>query len=230
MGHHLLQGDLGLAAPSEFRQVVGDLVHERQPPLLDERPHRRTGQHLGLAEQQEQGLAGRRLFARLGPGVAIAAVERQLPVPRQRDLRARIAPFLDMLADQPVEVLQRLGGEAERRGVAGGQRIAVGHGGLLWRVCKRRYYMTGAFCGRGMRREPASGGSGWHCTAGGGTLAQPIARPQERPQPGSDREAAPKEQPPRKLSGKRTAGGRALWKAAGGSDRVPHRRSKPGCA
>src|SRR6266436_2407878 len=27
--------------------------------------------------------------------------------------------------------------------------------------------------------------------------------------------AAPKEQPPRKLSGKRTAGGRALWKAAG---------------
>ena len=28
---------------------------------------------------------------------------------------------------------------------------------------------------------------------------------------------APKEQPPRKLSGKRTAGGRALWKAAGRS-------------
>jgi hypothetical protein len=27
-------------------------------------------------------------------------------------------------------------------------------------------------------------------------------------------DAAPKEQPPRKLSGKRTAGGRALWKAA----------------
>jgi hypothetical protein len=40
--------------------------------------------------------------------------------------------------------------------------------------------------------------------------------------------AAPKEQPPRKLSGKRTAGGRALWKAAAG--RYPpaaHRRSKP---
>jgi hypothetical protein len=28
--------------------------------------------------------------------------------------------------------------------------------------------------------------------------------------------AAPKEQPPRKLSGKRTAGARALWKAADG--------------
>src|ERR1700751_6173743 len=28
--------------------------------------------------------------------------------------------------------------------------------------------------------------------------------------------AAPKEQPPRKLSGKRTAGGRALWKATAG--------------
>src|SRR3954462_1708065 len=31
--------------------------------------------------------------------------------------------------------------------------------------------------------------------------------------------AAPKEQPPRKLSGKRTAGARALWKAAGGTSR-----------
>src|SRR5437660_11820500 len=40
--------------------------------------------------------------------------------------------------------------------------------------------------------------------------------------------AAPKEQPPRKLSGKRTAGGRALWKAAGGLNLpAAHRRSKP---
>ena len=40
--------------------------------------------------------------------------------------------------------------------------------------------------------------------------------------------AAPKEQPPRKLSGKRTAGGRALWKAAAGFDApAAHRRSKP---
>ena len=31
--------------------------------------------------------------------------------------------------------------------------------------------------------------------------------------------AAPKEQPPRKLSGKRTAGARALWKAAVGQVR-----------
>jgi glycine cleavage system T protein (aminomethyltransferase) len=33
--------------------------------------------------------------------------------------------------------------------------------------------------------------------------------------------AAPKEQPPRKLSGKRTAGGRALWKAAAGNKLRP---------
>ena len=39
--------------------------------------------------------------------------------------------------------------------------------------------------------------------------------------------AAPKEQPPRKLSGKRTAGARALWKAAGGTVPAVHRRSKP---
>ena len=58
--HHLLQRDVAFAARGEFRQVVGDLVHEGQLALLDQRPYRGTGQHLGLAEQQEQGLVGRR--------------------------------------------------------------------------------------------------------------------------------------------------------------------------
>ncbi len=142
MGHHLMQGDLALAAPGEFRQMVGDLVHEREPAFLDQCPYRRAGQHLGLAEQQEQGVAAGRLATRLGLGVAIAAVERQLAVPRQRDLRARIATFLDMLADQPVEMLQRLGGKPQARGVAGGQRVVVGHGAFLKQSCERQCYMT----------------------------------------------------------------------------------------
>ena len=50
---------------------------------------------------------------RFGLGVAIGAEQRQLAVPRQRDLRAGIAALLDMLADQPVEMLERLLREAE---------------------------------------------------------------------------------------------------------------------
>ena len=50
--HHLVQGDLGFAARREFRQVVGDAVHEGQLALLDQRPHRRAGQHLGLVNSR----------------------------------------------------------------------------------------------------------------------------------------------------------------------------------
>jgi hypothetical protein len=42
-------------------------------------------------------------------------VERQLAVACQRDLRARIAALFDVLADQPVEVFERLKRRAERR-------------------------------------------------------------------------------------------------------------------
>ena len=77
---------------------------------------------------------------RLGLGVAIGAEQRQLAVPRQRDLRAGIAALLDVLPDQPIEMLQRRRGKAEARRVGGWQRIAVGHGCLL----------------RGIRREDAT--------------------------------------------------------------------------
>ena len=107
MRHDLVQCDLAFAALGEFGQMVGDPVHERELAFLDQRPYRRTGQNLGLAEQQEQCLAGRRLLARFGPGVAIGAEHRQLAVPRQGNLRARITALLDMLPDQPVEMLQR---------------------------------------------------------------------------------------------------------------------------
>ena len=55
--------------------------------------------------------------------------------------------------------------------------------------------------------------NGLAVSRGGAKQGVPYPRPQERSRQG----AAPKEQPPRKLSGERTAGGRALWKAAGGS-------------
>jgi hypothetical protein len=52
-------------------------------------------------------------------------------VPRQRDLRAGIAVFLDMLPDQPIEMLEWRRGKAEAGGIAGWQRIVVGQGCLL---------------------------------------------------------------------------------------------------
>ena len=127
MRHHLLQRDVGLAARGELRQVIGDLVHEGQLAFLDQRPHRRTGQHLGLAEQQEQVVVGRRHLGGFGLRVAIGAEQRKLAVPRERDLRAGIAAFLDVLLDQPIEMIERLRGEAETGGIAGRQRIVAWH-------------------------------------------------------------------------------------------------------
>ena len=151
MRHHLLQRDVGLAARGELRQVVGDLVHEGQLAFLDQRPDRRTGQHLGLAEQQEQVVVGRRHLGGLGLRVAVGAEQRELAVPRERDLRAGIAAFLDMLLDQPVEVIERLGGEAEAGGIAGRQRISPGmdcfSSHLAWPRCYagRRLRPTGGW-------------------------------------------------------------------------------------
>ena len=121
--HDLMQRDIAFAARGEFGQVVADLVHEGQPAFLDQRPYRRAGQHLGLAEQQEQRVAGGRRPAALGPGIAIGAEQRELAVARQRDLRAGITALFDMLSDQPVEMFERLQREAERFGVARGQRV-----------------------------------------------------------------------------------------------------------
>ena len=61
---------ISLLPRGEFRQVVGDAVHEGQLAFLDQRPHRAAGQHFGLAEQQKQGLIGRGLAPPLGLGVA----------------------------------------------------------------------------------------------------------------------------------------------------------------
>ena len=136
MGHDLMQGDLALAALGELRQVIGNPVHEGELAFLDQCPHRAAGQHLGLAEQQEKCVVRCRQVPALGLGIAIGAEQRQLAVTRQRYLRAGVTAFLDMLTDQPVEMLQRRRGKAEARGVGGGQRISVGHGGLLTRSCR----------------------------------------------------------------------------------------------
>src|SRR4029077_11197904 len=69
-------------------------------------------------------------------------------------------------------------------------------------------------CGAGLDRH------GFDSGLNGATPTALYARPQERSRPGfRTGSAAPKEQPPRKLSGKRTAGGRALWKAVAGNIR-----------
>ena len=49
----------------------------------------------------------------------------------QGDLGAGVAAFRDVGPDQRVKVVERPGGEAERREVGFGKWVAVGHGGLL---------------------------------------------------------------------------------------------------
>ncbi len=46
--------------------------------------------------------------AAFGPRVAVGAEQRQLAVPRQGDLRAGIAAFVDVRPDQRVEMIERL--------------------------------------------------------------------------------------------------------------------------
>ena len=130
MGHDLLQGDVGFAARGELRQVVGDLVHERQLAFLDQRPDGGGGQHLGLAEQQEQGFVGGRDRAAFGAGVAIGAEQPELAVAGEGDLRAGVAALGDVRLDQRVEVIERLGGKTECREVGFGKRIRGGHAGF----------------------------------------------------------------------------------------------------
>ena len=144
MGHDLMQGDLALAALRELRQMVGDPIHEGKLALFDQCPDGRAGEHFGLAEQQEQRVVSRRRMPRFGLGIAVSAEQRQFAVPRQRDLRAGIAALLDMLPDQPIEMLQRRRGEAEARRVGGRQRI-VGHGCLLPRVRRGMLHDPGRF-------------------------------------------------------------------------------------
>ena len=80
VGHDLLQRDLGFAAGGELRQEVGDFVHEGQLAFLDQRPNGGGGQHLGLAEQQEQGFVGGGDRSALGLGVAVGAEQPSLPL------------------------------------------------------------------------------------------------------------------------------------------------------
>jgi hypothetical protein len=135
MGHDLMQRDLALAALRELRQMIGNPVHEGQPAFLDQCPDRAARQHLGLAEQQEKRVIRRWQVPALGLGIPVGSEQRQLAVTRQRDLRAGVTAFLDMLPDQPVEMVQRRRGKAEARRIGGGQRISVRHGGLLPRSC-----------------------------------------------------------------------------------------------
>ena len=134
MGHDLFERDVGFAARGELRQEFGDFVHEGQLAFLDQGPYRGGGQHLGLAEQQEQRFVGGGLLAALGLRVAIGAEQREFAVPGKRDLRAGIMAGVDVGADQGVEVIQRLAGEAKTFEIAGRQRVGLWHGLKLPRV------------------------------------------------------------------------------------------------
>ena len=105
-----------LAMRLEARQVHGDRVGEAQPAVRNELPDRSRRNHLGVGEEQpERALAG--IARRVEPRLAEATVERQPPVPGDRDLGAGIAPLGDMGLHRLDQPLQRPRVEAERLGV-----------------------------------------------------------------------------------------------------------------
>jgi hypothetical protein len=124
VGRDVEQRDLALAVRGEFGEVVGDPIAERQRAFLDEAPDRRRGQHLGLREQQPQRIGAGVVS---GKGMAVGPEEGELAVPRDCDLRAGIAPVVDVAADQPVEIGQRLFRQVELARGAGGQRKFARH-------------------------------------------------------------------------------------------------------
>ena len=126
-----MQGDVGLAARGEFGEVVGHLVHEGQLAFLDQRPDRGAGEHLGLREHLEQRAVVGGLRARVRAGLAVAAEQQQLAVPRQRDLRAGIAALRDVLLDQRVEMIDLPRRDAVLCEVACGKRIGIDFDGRI---------------------------------------------------------------------------------------------------
>jgi hypothetical protein len=86
VGDDLQDRDVALAQAAEFGHVIAQAVGEAECPLFGELPQ--CGQHhLGVRVQQPQGVGagGHRLVA--GAGLAERALQQQLAVPRERDLR-----------------------------------------------------------------------------------------------------------------------------------------------
>jgi hypothetical protein len=85
---------------------------------------RHRGHDLGVGVEQPQRVIGRRARFRFGDCVAEAPVERELAVPRQRDLAAGIAAFGDVPLDQLDQPIDLFLAEAERLEIGGRQRKA----------------------------------------------------------------------------------------------------------
>ena len=120
VGGDLMDGDVGFAPTGEFRQVVGDFVHEGQLAFLDQGPEAGHAEHFGLREQQPKRVVR---GGAAGAGVAVSAEQRQLAVAGEGDLRAGVTALGDVAADYRVQMVQRFAGESEAFQVGGGQWV-----------------------------------------------------------------------------------------------------------
>jgi hypothetical protein len=97
------------AVLGELGNVIGDAVVEGERALLDEEPHRRGGDHLGVGIEQPKRVVARRNLLGFEPRRAEAAVKGELAAARERDLRAGIAALGNMAVDETTEAVERGG-------------------------------------------------------------------------------------------------------------------------
>ena len=111
-----------LAMRLEAGNMFRNAIRKAKLAFLDQRPDRRRGDDLGVREQRKQRLLIGRARG-IDHGVAEAAVERELAMPRHRHLRAGMEIAGDMGSDD-------LAGAIEFRGI---ETEGFRAGGREWR-------------------------------------------------------------------------------------------------
>ena len=106
VAQHLRDGDVALTVLREIRHVLGDAIAKRQQAVFHQRPHAHGGDDFGVGKQQPQRVVLRGLVG-FNVGLTEGFKQRQLPVPRQRDLRAGIAALGDVFLNHAAQLVQR---------------------------------------------------------------------------------------------------------------------------
>ena len=106
MRQHLQQGDVALAMPGEFGNVVGDCVVKSERALLHQHPHGRRSHHFGVRIKQPQCFVAGEHGRGFEPSLAEAPEHGESAVTRKRDLRPGIAFFRDVALDHPAKPIE----------------------------------------------------------------------------------------------------------------------------
>ena len=106
VAQHLRQRDVAFAVLRELRHVFGDAVIKSKQTVFHQCPDAHRGDHLGIGKQQPQRVVACRFFS-FNRRLAKRFKQRELAMPRQRNLRAGIAALGHMSFNYPSKFSQR---------------------------------------------------------------------------------------------------------------------------